>query len=87
MTSGEYLGCFFIAPFSQTMEPLQNPGRFNPMFVHAEGGDFRLKTGSPMIDKATATSLFKTDKEGLARPKGSRIDIGAHEQSRRVDKN
>jgi hypothetical protein len=28
MTSGEYLGCFFIAPFSQTMEPLQNPGRF-----------------------------------------------------------
>jgi hypothetical protein len=29
MTSGEYLGCFFIAPFSQTMEPLQNPGRFS----------------------------------------------------------
>jgi hypothetical protein len=28
MTSGEYLGCFFIAPFSQTMEPLQNPGQF-----------------------------------------------------------
>jgi signal transduction histidine kinase len=29
MTSGEYLGCFFMTPFSQTMEPLQNPGRFN----------------------------------------------------------
>ena len=28
MTSGEYLGCFFLAPFSQTMEPPQNPGRF-----------------------------------------------------------
>jgi F420-0:gamma-glutamyl ligase-like protein len=28
MTSGEYFGCFFITPFSQTMEPLQNPGRF-----------------------------------------------------------
>jgi hypothetical protein len=30
MTSGEYLGCFFMTPFSQTMEPLQNPGRFIP---------------------------------------------------------
>jgi hypothetical protein len=29
VTSGEYLGCFFIAPFSRTMEPLQNPGRSN----------------------------------------------------------
>nr|GFB76894.1 hypothetical protein [Tanacetum cinerariifolium] len=28
MTSGEYLDCFFMTPFSQTMEPLQNPGRF-----------------------------------------------------------
>jgi hypothetical protein len=32
MTSGEYLGCFFIAPFSQTIEPLQNPGRFTEWF-------------------------------------------------------
>ncbi|PTQ79686.1 transposase IS200 family protein, partial [Nitrosospira multiformis] len=28
-TSGENLFCFFIAPFSQMLEPLQNPGRFN----------------------------------------------------------
>jgi hypothetical protein len=27
MTSGGYLGCFSMTPFSQTMEPLQNPGR------------------------------------------------------------
>ena len=29
ITSGEYLGCFFMTIFSQTMEPLQKPGRFN----------------------------------------------------------
>jgi hypothetical protein len=28
MTSGEYLGCYFMAPFSQAMDPPQNPGRF-----------------------------------------------------------
>src|SRR3546814_5834277 len=27
-TSGENLFCFFIAPFSQRLEPPQNPGRF-----------------------------------------------------------
>lgn len=59
--------------------------RANPMFVHEEGGDLRLKAGSPMIDKATATSLLKTDREGVPRPRGSRIDIGAHERSRRID--
>jgi len=26
---GEYLGCFFMTLFSQTMKPLQHPGRFN----------------------------------------------------------
>src|SRR6476620_96542 len=26
ITSGEYLGCFFMTPFSQTMEPYKNRG-------------------------------------------------------------
>jgi hypothetical protein len=33
MTSGEYFGCFFIAPFSQRMEPPQNPGRFKHLHI------------------------------------------------------
>jgi hypothetical protein len=28
ITSGEYFGCVFMTPFSQTMKPQQNPGRF-----------------------------------------------------------
>lgn len=59
--------------------------RANPMFKNAPAGDFRLKEGSPMIDKATAMSLFSTDKDGVARPKGSKIDIGAHEKTRHAD--
>jgi hypothetical protein len=59
--------------------------RANPMFVHAAGGDFRLKAGSPMIDKAAAMTLFNTDKDGVARPNGSGIDIGAYENSHRID--
>jgi hypothetical protein len=29
MTSGDYLGCFFMTPLSQTVEPQQNPGWFS----------------------------------------------------------
>ncbi len=58
----------------------------DPMFVNAAGGDFRLDAGSPMIDKATAMSGFKTDKEGVARPNGSGVDIGAYERNRHLRK-
>ena len=74
------------AEFAAATSNERHAVRANPLFVHEEGGDLRLKAGSPMIDRATAMSLFDTDKEGIARPKGSGIDIGAHEKGRHVDK-
>jgi hypothetical protein len=54
--------------------------RANPTFVNAAAGDFHLKAGSPMIDKATPMALFKTDKDKVARPSGAGFDIGAYER-------
>ncbi len=59
----------------------------NPLFVDAEGGDLRLRNESPAIDAATAEpppdSLFipvpDVDIDGVARPQGDGIDMGAYE--------
>ena len=52
----------------------------NPMFVNAAASDFHLSAGSPMIDKAVAMTLFNSDKDGVARPTGAGIDVGAYEK-------
>jgi parallel beta-helix repeat protein len=49
------------------------------LFVNAAGGDYRLKSGSPAIDKGTTTNAPPTDIAGTARPLGAGIDIGAYE--------
>jgi hypothetical protein len=35
---GEYLFVMFIAPFSQDLEPSQNPGRFSLTTIHSKTG-------------------------------------------------
>jgi hypothetical protein len=42
-------------------------------------GDYHLKTGSPAIDKGTATKAPTTDIEGKPRPQGAAVDIGPYE--------
>ena len=52
----------------------------NPMFVNAAAGDFHLNAGSPMIGKATSMTLLNTDRDGIARPSGLGLNIGACEK-------
>jgi parallel beta-helix repeat protein len=42
-------------------------------------GDYRLQSGSPAVNKGTATSAPASDIVGVARPKGGAYDIGAYE--------
>ena len=68
------------AQFASSTTNERNAVRANPMFVNAAAGDFHLNAGSPMIDKGIATTLFNTDKDGVARPTGRGFDIGAYEK-------
>lgn len=64
---------------------LSNTLRTDPLFVNAAGGDYRLKAGSPAINKGDndiLRSLFPgitTDIAGNARIRGGVIDMGAYE--------
>ncbi|OAQ39187.1 hypothetical protein A5893_11005 [Pedobacter psychrophilus] len=51
----------------------------DPKFVNAANGDLRLLSGSPAIDAGTATGAPSTDINGISRPQGSGIDMGAYE--------
>jgi hypothetical protein len=54
----------------------------NPLFVNYQpngSGDYRLSSSSPAIDRGNATKAPKVDVNGVARPRGAAIDIGAYE--------
>ena len=52
----------------------------DPLLLDPAAGDFHLAFGSPCIDAGTGTDAPSTDIEGVARPLGGGVDIGAHEQ-------
>lgn len=55
----------------------------DPMFVdfRPDGkGDYRLRKGSPAIMRGLAASAPLTDIEGVHRPRGPSVDIGAYQQ-------
>lgn len=52
----------------------------NPNFVDATAADYRLQTGSPLIDKGLDVRTYVTnDYAGIPRPQGEYFDIGAYE--------
>jgi len=53
----------------------------NPLFVDGTAGDFHLQDGSPCIDSGTTAGAPDTDIEGIARPQGAGVDMGAYERA------
>jgi hypothetical protein len=51
----------------------------NPLFVNAGASDFHLQSGSPARDTGVTLGSVTTDRDGVARPQGSAVDIGAYE--------
>ncbi len=51
----------------------------DPLFVDAAIGVLRLQAGSPCIDTATADGAPDADIDGVTRPQGAGVDMGAYE--------
>lgn len=51
----------------------------NPRFVDEEGGDYRLQPSSPCVDTGISDGAPDTDIQGMPRPYGDGIDMGAYE--------
>jgi len=51
----------------------------DPGFVDAAKKNFRLRPGSPAIDRGFTIDDLKADRDGKARPVGRAIDLGAYE--------
>lgn len=54
----------------------------DPLFLNAENGDFRLRSGSPCVDAGTnAFAVGTTDVNGMSRIQNGTVDMGAYEGS------
>ncbi|MFP5042345.1 choice-of-anchor Q domain-containing protein [Parasediminibacterium sp. JCM 36343] len=66
--------------YTDTHGFFQDPGFVNPSIDPAVA-DFNLKSGSFAINNGSNTHTYPTDKDGIARPIGSIVDIGAYESN------
>lgn len=57
----------------------------DPLFANPQGGDYRVKPGSPCVDKGTNQPWMTpsaTDLDGQPRQQNQVVDLGAYEQGR-----
>ncbi len=80
-----------LAAFQAASGKGQNSQAADPVFVALESGDFHLAPGSPAVDAGTLDEVYATffdrygisivfDADGLERPWGRAIDLGAFER-------
>ena len=51
----------------------------NPLFVNAAAGDYHLSAASTLIDAGSNAEAPPIDKDGVSRPQGPAVEIGAYE--------
>jgi uncharacterized repeat protein (TIGR01451 family) len=51
----------------------------NPLFVNAGAGDYHLSAASTLIDAGSNAEAPPIDKDGVSRPQGPAVEIGAYE--------
>jgi acyl-homoserine lactone acylase PvdQ len=65
-----------------TVGSMANTVTGNPLLTNYKNdgsGDYHLQGGSPAVDRGTGTNAPSMDADGVSRPQGSGMDIGAFE--------
>jgi hypothetical protein len=73
--------CLIQGGFTATSDgTVENIIDADPQFINFEGGDLRVQPFSPVLDAGITLGASEADVDGVPRPQGHEVDIGAHEQ-------
>jgi len=72
---------YTLAEYKAATGQEQNSQFANPGFVSVAGSNFHLSATSPAKDAGVTLAVVPDDLEGVARPQGAKLDIGAYEIS------
>jgi hypothetical protein len=75
----EVRNLLFLGPRAAEAADASNLGVTDTAFVNAGRHDYRLAAGTPAIDSGVRISGVSVDRNGVARPVGAGVDVGAYE--------